>query len=58
MRLLGSTTKDDDKNENGENVQKLESVEVVLFTVISSKMIINILQKFYLLLFQTSNLVS
>ena len=46
MRLLGSTTKDVDKNENGENVQKLESVEVVLFTVISSKMIINYFKSF------------
>ena len=30
MRLLGSTKKDVDKNKNGENVPKLESVEVVL----------------------------
>ena len=30
MRLSGSTKKDVDKNKNGENVPKLESVEVVL----------------------------
>ena len=30
MKLLGSTKKDVDKDKNGENVPKLESVEVVL----------------------------
>ena len=30
MKLLWSTEKDVDKNKNGENVPKLESVEVVL----------------------------
>ena len=30
MKLLGSTKKDVDKNKNGENIPKLESVEVVL----------------------------
>ena len=30
MKLLGSTKKDVDKDKNGENVSKLESVEVVL----------------------------
>ena len=30
MKLLGSTKKDIDKDKNGENVRKLESVEVVL----------------------------
>ena len=30
MRLLGSTKKDDDADNNSENVPKLESVEVVL----------------------------
>ena len=30
MKLLRSTEKDVDKNKNGENVPKLESVEVVL----------------------------
>ena len=30
MKLLGSTKEDVDKNKNGENVPKLESVEVVL----------------------------
>ena len=30
MKLLGSRKKDVDKDKNGENVQKLESVEVVL----------------------------
>ena len=31
MKLLGSTKKVVDKDKNGENVPKLESVEVVLF---------------------------
>ena len=30
MKLLGSTKKDIDKGKDGENVPKLESVEVVL----------------------------
>ena len=30
MKFLGSTKKDVDKDKNGENVSKLESVEVVL----------------------------
>ena len=30
MRLLGTTKKDVDADKNGENVPKLESVEVVL----------------------------
>ena len=30
MKLLGSTNKVDDKNKNGENLPKLESVEVIL----------------------------
>ena len=30
MKLLGSTKKDVDKDKNGENVPKLESLEVVL----------------------------
>ena len=30
MKLLGSTKKDVDKDKNGENIPKLESVEVVL----------------------------
>ena len=30
MKLLGSSKKDVDKDKNGENVSKLESVEVVL----------------------------
>ena len=34
MRLLGSTKKDVDKDKDGENVPKLESVEVVLVLVL------------------------
>ena len=30
MKLLGSTRKDVDQNKDGENVPKLESVEVIL----------------------------
>ena len=51
MRLLGSTKKDVDSDKNSENVPKLESVEVVLVHCNLVKMIINIHQKFYLVLF-------
>ena len=34
MKVLGSAKKDVDKDKDGEDVQKLESVEVVLVTVI------------------------
>ena len=58
MKLLGSTKKDFDKDKDEENVPKLESVEVVLVHYNLSRMIINTHQKFYLLLFQISNLDS
>ena len=58
MKLLGSTKKDFDKDKDEENVPKLESVEVVLVHCNLSRMIINTHQKFYLLLFQISNLDS
>ena len=51
MKLLGSTKKDVDSYKNNENKQKLESVKVVLV-----QMIINIHQKFYLVLFRINNL--
>ena len=54
MRLLGSTKKDVDADENSENVPKLESVEVVLVHC----NLVNTHQKFYLVLFQINNLVS
>ena len=50
MKLLVSTTKDVDSDKNSENVPKLEYVQIVQI-VISSKLIINIYQKFYLVLF-------
>ena len=52
MKLLVSTKKDVDSDKNSENVPKLEYVQIV----ISSKMIINIHQKFYLVLFRINNL--
>ena len=55
MKLLGSTKKDVDSNKNSENVPKLEFVEVVLVHCNLVKMIINIHQKFYLVLFQINN---
>ena len=54
MRFLGSTKKID-KYEDGENVPKLESVEVVLVHCNLSKMIVNTYQKFCLLLSQRNN---
>ena len=58
MKLLESTKKVVDKNKNGENVSKLESVEVVLLHCNLVKTIINLHWKYYLLLFQTKNLAS
>ena len=58
MKLLGSTKKDVDLDKNSENVPKLESVEIVLVHCNLVKMIINIHQKFYLVLFRINNLDS
>ena len=58
MRLLGSTKRVVTKFKNGENVPKLESVEVVLVHCNLVKMIISTHQKFYLVLFGMSNLDS
>ena len=54
MKLLGSTKKVVDKNKNGENVPKLESVEAVLVHCNLVKNDYQQHQKFYLLLFQTN----
>ena len=56
MRLLGSTKKVVEKDKNGENIPKLQSVEVVLAHCSLVKMITNMHQKHYLLLFQIKNL--
>ena len=58
MRVLGSMKKDVDLDKNSENAPKLESVEVVLVHCKLVKMIINIYQKFYLVLFGINNLDS
>ena len=58
MKLLGSKKKDVDSDKNSENVPKLETVEVVLVHCNLAKKIINIHQKFYLILFQMNNLDS
>ena len=58
MRLLGSTKEDVDADNNGENVPKLESVEVVLVHCSLVKMIVNTHQKFYSVLYRTNNLDS
>ena len=56
MKLLGSEEKDVDKDKDGENVSKLEYMEVVLVRCnLVNTLIINTLQKFCLLLFQTNN---
>ena len=56
MKLLGSTKNVVDKDENSEDVPKLESVEVVLVHCNLVKMIINMHQKYYLVLYQINNL--
>ena len=58
MKLLGSTKKDDDKDKNGENVPKLEYVEVVLVHCNLVKNYYQHTSKFYSTLFQTNNLDS
>ena len=55
MRLLGSTKKVVDKDKNGENVPKLESVEVVLVHCNLVKNDYQHLSKFYLVLFRINN---
>ena len=49
MKLLGSTKKNVDQNKNGENLPKLEIVEVVLVhcKLVKNIQIINTHQKFY-----------
>ena len=49
--MLGSTKKDVHKDKNGEIVQKLESVEVVLLHCNLVKMITSTHEKFYLVWF-------
>ena len=58
MRLLGSTKKVVDKDKNGEDVPKLESVEVVLIhcNLVNSNYQQH--RKYYLLLCQINNLDS
>ena len=59
MRLLESTKKKDvDKEKDGENVPKLQSVEVVLVHCNLVKNDYNTHQKYYLVLFLTNNLDS
>ena len=58
IKLLGSPKKDDDKVNDGEDVPKLESVEVVSVTVIQSITVIRKHLKYYLLLYLRNNLVS
>ena len=56
MKLLGSTNKVVDKDKNGENVPKLESVEVVLVHCNLVKNDYQHASKVYLVLFQIKNL--
>ena len=55
MKLLGSTKNVVDKDKNSENVPKLESFEVVLVHCNLVKMIINMHEKYYLVLYQINN---
>ena len=58
IKLLGSARKDVDKVKDGEDVPKLESVEVGSVTVIQSITVIRKHLKYYLLLYLRNNLVS
>ena len=55
MKLLGSTKKDVDKDKDGENIPKLEPVEVVLVHCNLVKDDDKKKKKFYLLLLQINN---
>ena len=55
MKLLGSTKKDVDSDQNSENMPKLESAEVVL---VHRNLVKNDYQRSYLVLFQINNLDS
>ena len=56
MKVLGSTKNVIDKDENSENVPKLESAEVVLVHCNLVKNGYNMHQKYYLVLYQINNL--
>ena len=56
MALLARTKKEVGSDKNSENVPKLESVKCLQYNVISWIMIINIYEKFYLVLFRMNNL--
>ena len=58
MKLLRSTKKAVDKDKNGERVSKLQVFEVVLVHCNLVKMIISILQRYYLLLYQIKHSVN
>ena len=58
MKLLGSTKKVVDKDKNGENVPKLEIVEVVLVHCNLVKNDYHTPQRYFLLLYQIKNLVN
>ena len=58
MKLLGSTKKICDEDKDGENLPKLESVEVVLVHCNLVENDYQAHQKFCLLLFQINNLGS
>ena len=55
MKLLGSAKKDVDKDKDGEDVPKLESVDVVL---VQSNLVSNSYLKYCLLLYLINNLFS
>ena len=57
-QLLGSSKKDIDQNKDGELFPRLETVEVVLLHCNLASTAINKHLKYYLLLYQTYNLVN
>ena len=56
MKLLGSTKNKTTKNKNGENVPHLEITEVILVHC-NMVNIINMIHRYYILLFQINLLV-
>ena len=58
MKLLGSTKNKVTKDKNGENVPHLEITEVVLVHCNMVNNIINMIQGYYILLFQINLLVA
>ena len=56
IKLLGSKKIVIDNDKNGENVQKLETVDIILMHLVSLRTVINKYEKFYLPSYLVNNL--